>query len=95
MNIAGTETEQILSGDIVTQNSTVKAIKRATEKSTTARKIVNISESTTKTVYMWYDATTGTIYWYSETANPIMNRDSRNLFANLVALEDIRSAGLR
>ena len=48
MNIAGTETEQILSGDIVTQNSTVKAIKRATEKSTTARKIVNISESTKK-----------------------------------------------
>lgn len=48
MNLAGTETEQILSGDIVTQNSTVKAIKRATEKSTTARKIVNISESTKK-----------------------------------------------
>lgn len=48
MNLAGTETEQILSGDMVTQNSTVKAIKRATEKSTTARKIVNISESTKK-----------------------------------------------
>ena len=95
MNLAGTETEQILSGDIVTQNSTVKAIKRANAKSTTAKKIVNISQSTTKPVYMWYDGTTGTIYWYSETANPIMNRDSRNLFANLVALEDIRSAGLR
>lgn len=88
MNLAGTETAQILSGDTVTQNSTVKAIKRSTTKSSNQR-TVNISQSTTKPVYMWFDSNTGTIYWYSEITNPIMNSNSTKLFSNLVGLEDI------
>lgn len=89
MNLAGTESATIISGDTVTQNSTVKAIKRASVKPKNT-KMINISQSTTKPVYMWYDGSTGTIYWYSETANPIMNSNSTYLFSNLVALEDIR-----
>ena len=40
-------------------------------------------------IYVWYDSTSTTIYWYSDASNIYYNPDSSNFFHNLRAINSI------
>ena len=54
----------------------------------TSEHIVSVQDSPTP-IYMWFDDTTGTIYWWSEDPNPYLNEDTSFMFNNLSAAASI------
>lgn len=81
------------SGTANSNNTNVKAIKYATDAEYNAIKSTltssnEIQQSGEKT-YMWFESSTGTIYFYSEADNIYLNTNSGGVFRKFTALEDI------
>ena len=81
------------SGSANSDNTNIKEIKYATEEEYNAKKSSltssnEIQESGEKT-YMWFESSTGTMYFYSEAENIYLNTYSGGIFRKMRALEDI------
>jgi len=79
-------------------DTNTKAFKRATDaeyeaikSSLTADNIVSTTTDSITPVYMWFDDTTGTMYWYTEAAKLEITGSMGRMFAKFNALTDISS----
>ncbi|MBQ3334099.1 MAG: BspA family leucine-rich repeat surface protein [Eubacteriaceae bacterium] len=80
-----------LSGDMSDElysNSTIKAILRSNSPAPSSVSTINLSISDVS-VTAWWNASSQTIYWYSEDAKPMLNADSRNMFRKLGSVKKI------
>ena len=72
------------------RNTTIKHIKRSLdepgEENKQTANLVSASNSPMP-IYMWFDDTDGTIYWWSEDRKPSLNKDSYYTFYGLEKLE--------
>ena len=79
------------SGDTNTDNTTITAIKKATDEQYNAKKSSLTSNNEVQTsgekTYMWYED--GTIYFYSEADNIFLNANSGGTFRKMKSLTDI------
>lgn len=74
-----------------TPDTSIKYIKRSqtiTSANSQAGNVVSTQESE-KPVYMWYDGSDNTIYWYSEARVVNMNADSSYFYSNLQSLTSV------
>ena len=77
-----------------TEDINIKEIKRATEISDENKNDSNIvstseQEGSNTPIYMWFDNTNGTIYWYTKDKNPELNENSEEFYALLTKVEKI------
>ena len=80
-----------------TTDTTITAILRSDVLPPEVNNMVNnmvSSPSSSFVIYMWYDSSNTTIYWYTEADEVYYNQDSSYFYSNLLRLENIKNDGI-
>lgn len=76
------------------ENSSIKKFTRSSDAPASGITTADISDKQDKSIVAWFDADTGTIYWYSMADTILMNESSDTMFADMTALESVDGSGL-